>query len=97
MIEPTETYGKKELDQFSDVVKTILNLINEHPEVLKTVPHFTPIDRVDEVTANKTPVFTEVITSKLPEIIADRVDVDKLRKSTTSDLCEMIVTAHKNS
>lgn len=97
MIEPTETYGKKELDQFSDVVKTILNLINEHPEVLKTVPHFTPIDRVDEVTANKNPILSEVITTKLPEIIADRVDVDKLRKSTTSDLCEMIITAHKNS
>jgi len=97
MIEPTETYGKKELDQFSDVVKTILNLVNEHPEVLKTVPHFTPIDRVDEVTANKNPVLSEVITSKLPEIIPDRVNADKLRQSTTSDLCQMIIDAHKNS
>jgi glycine dehydrogenase len=85
------------LDQFSDVVKTILNLVNEHPEVLKTVPHFTPIDRVDEVTANKTPVLSEVITSKLPEIIPDRVNADKLRQSTTSDLCQMIIDAHKNS
>jgi glycine dehydrogenase len=58
MLEPTETYSKKELDQFSDVVETILKLVNEHPEVLKTVPHFTPIDRVDEVLANKTPVLT---------------------------------------
>jgi glycine dehydrogenase len=96
MIEPTETYSKKELDEFSHVVKTILNLINEHPEVLKTVPHFTPIDRVDEVGANKNPILSEVITAKLPEIIPDRVAVDKLRNSTMSDLCEMILKAHQN-
>lgn len=97
MVEPTETYGKKELDQFANVVKTIFQLINEHPEVLKTVPHFTPIDRVDEVNANKNPVLTEVITSHLPDIIEDRVDAEKLRNSTAGDLCEMIVKAHQNS
>lgn len=95
MIEPTETYGKKELDQFTDVVKTILKLVNEHPEVLKTVPHFTPIDRVDEVAANKTPTFAEKITDHLPDIIPDRVDSEKLRKSTAGDLCELILKAHQ--
>lgn len=97
MVEPTETYGKKELDQFAEVVKTILHLINEHPEVLKTVPHFTPIDRVDEVNANKNPVLSELITGHLPDIIEDRVDAQKLRNSSASDLCEMIVQAHQNS
>jgi glycine dehydrogenase len=97
MLEPTETYGKKELDQFTNVVTTILGLINEHPEVLKTVPHFTPIDRVDEVGANKNPVLSEVITKHLPDIIEDRVDASKLRNSTPADLCAMIVEAHKNS
>ena len=97
MLEPTETYGKKELDQFSNVVSTILNLINEHPEVLQSVPHFTPIDRVDEVNANKNPVLSEVITKNLPEIIIDRVDAAKLRNSTPADLCAMIVNAHQNS
>jgi len=97
MLEPTETYGKAELDQFADVVSTILNLINEHPEVLKTVPHFTPIDRVDEINANKSPVLSEVITEHLPDIIEDRVDVQKLRNSTPGDLCEMILKAHQNS
>lgn len=97
MLEPTESYSKKELDQFANVVQTILNLINQHPEVLKTVPHFTPIDRVDEVTANKSPVLAEVITAHLPEIIIDRVDAEKLRNSTPGDLCEMIVKAHQNS
>ena len=94
MFEPTETYSKKELDQFADVVKTILKLVNEHPEVLKTVPHFTPIDRVDEVGANKNPQFAEKITDHLPDIIPDRVDSDKLRKSTAGDLCELILKTH---
>ncbi len=95
MFEPTETYSRKELDQFAEVVKTILKLVNEHPEVLKTVPHFTPIDRVDEVGANKTPVLSEVITDHLPDIIPDRVDSDKLRKSTAGDLSELILQAHQ--
>lgn len=95
MLEPTETYSKKELDQFSEVVKTILQLITEHPEVLKTVPHFTPIDRVDEVSANKSPVLAEKITERLPSIIHDRVDSDRLRNSTPGDLCAMILKAHQ--
>jgi glycine dehydrogenase len=97
MLEPTETYGKKELDQFSEVVTTILGLVNKHPEVLKTVPHFTPIDRVDELAANKNPVLSEVITKNLPDIIEDRVNAENLRNSTPSDLCAMIVKAHENS
>jgi glycine dehydrogenase len=96
MLEPTETYGKKELDQFANVVTTILSLVNEHPEVLKTVPHFTPIDRVDELAANKNPVLSEVITKNLPEIIKDRIDAEKLRNLAPSDLCAMIVNAHQN-
>jgi glycine dehydrogenase len=78
-------------------VESILRLVNDHPEVLKTVPHFTPIDRVDEVLANKSPVFSEKITSHLPRIIPDRVDAEKLRNSTSSDLCEQILLAHRNS
>jgi glycine dehydrogenase len=97
MIEPTETYSKKELDQFVDVVKTILQLINQHPEVLKTVPHFTPIDRVDELGANKNPTLTEKITAHLPSIIVDRVNVEQLRSSTPADLCEMILKAHQET
>lgn len=97
MIEPTETYSKKELDQFAEVVESILKLVNEHPEVLKTVPHFTPIDRVDEVGANKNPVFTEKITKNLPNIIPDRVDSERLRNSTAGDLCEHILKAHRSS
>jgi glycine dehydrogenase len=95
MIEPTETYSKSELDQFAGVVSQILNLINSNPEVLRTVPHFTPIDRVDELAANKNPLFAEKLTNKLPEILPDRVSAAKLRNSTVGDLCEMIIEAHK--
>ncbi|MBY0516265.1 MAG: aminomethyl-transferring glycine dehydrogenase subunit GcvPB [Bacteriovoracaceae bacterium] len=95
MVEPTETYNKAELDQFSGVVKQILSLVKSNPEVLQTVPHFTPIDRVDEVTANKNPQLSEKNTKDLPPILPDRVNVDRLRKSTPGDLCEMIIEAHK--
>jgi glycine dehydrogenase len=95
MIEPTESYTKKELDQFVDVVSNILKLITDHPEVLKTVPHFTPIDRVDELTANKTPVFSEKITATLPTILPDRVPVEKLRSLTSSDLIDLIIRTHQ--
>jgi glycine dehydrogenase len=97
MIEPTESYTKKELDQFVDVVSTILKLVNEHPEVLKTVPHFTPIDRVDELAANKNPVLSEKIGTHLPMIIQDRVEVEKLRSLTPADLCELILKTHQNT
>jgi glycine dehydrogenase len=53
MIEPTESYTKKELDQFIEVVDTIYQMISEHPEVLLTAPHFAPISKVDELSANK--------------------------------------------
>ncbi len=95
MIEPTETYSKAELDQFADVVHTILKLVEDHPEVLKTVPHFTPIDRVDELGANKNPQMCEVITDRLPTILLDRLPVEKLRQTTSGDLCSLILEAHK--
>lgn len=97
MIEPTESYSKKELEQFSEMVKTIFKLVNEHPEVLKTVPHFTPIDRVDEVGANKNPLLAEKITSQLPAILPDRVDSERLRNSTPGDLCALILKAHTSA
>jgi glycine dehydrogenase len=97
MIEPTESYSKDELDKFATVVETIMDTTWEHPEVLKTVPHFTPIDRVDEVAANKNPTLTEKITDKLPEILPDRVDVKKLKAMTPRDLVNTILEASLKS
>jgi glycine dehydrogenase len=93
MVEPTESFSKIELDEFFDVVCGIYMLIEENPEVLQSVPHFTPIDRVDEVSANKTPIVSEKISS-LPEIIEDRVDVDELKQLDSSIIFEKINAAH---
>ncbi len=94
MIEPTESYSQNELDGFANVVKAIHTLINEYPQVLLTVPHFTPIDRVDEVTANKTPLFSEKIT-QLEPALPDRVENQLLRDKKTDEIIQLIVKAHE--
>lgn len=73
MVEPTESFSKKELDDFCNTVESIHRLISERPEVLKTVPHFTPIDRVEELAANKTPVLKGNLNT-LTEILNNRVE-----------------------
>ena len=95
MLEPTESYTKDELDGFCDVVKAIHHTINEYPHVLQTVPHFTPIDRVDEVAANKNPVLTEDITDKLSPILPDRIEAETLKSFSKENLIERIVEAHE--
>lgn len=85
MIEPTESYTKAELDRFADTVRAIGELIREHPEVLKTVPHFTPIDRVDEVAANRELTVSERVKdlvlpepNRVPPQELLEMDLDKL-------------------
>lgn len=95
MLEPTESYSKAELDGFCEVVKTIHRMIDEYPQILKTVPHFTPVDKVDEVLANKNPILTETFTNTLPEVLEDRVDADKLRNMSQTEIIEQILEAHK--
>lgn len=96
MIEPTESYSKKELDHFIDAVIAIKKLIEEHPEVLLTVPHFTPIARVDEVSANKNLILQEKIRS-LSTPLADRLDHRTLYHTSASDICALILKAHKEN
>ena len=95
MLEPTESYTKSELDEFCGVVKSIYNTINEYPHILQTVPHFTPIDRVDEVEANKNPILSEDITDELAPILDDRIGVDKLKKLKLPELIKEIIAAHE--
>ncbi len=94
MVEPTESYTKAELDKFADAVLDLYDLIDERPEVLTTVPHFTPIDRVMEVEANKKPVFSEKITA-LPEIIANRTEPALISSMPLADVRAMILKAHE--
>ena len=50
MIEPTETESKETLDEFANVLKTIIKELKEDPELLKNAPHTIP-GRLDEVKA----------------------------------------------
>ena len=94
MVEPTESYTKAELDRFADAVLAMLDLIEEKPEVLLTVPHFTPIDRVEETAANKKPVLSEKITS-LPEILENRKEPQVLWGMPLDDIKAAILEAHE--
>ncbi len=95
MFEPTESYSKAELDHFVEIVKGVHLLINEHPEVLISAPHFTPIKKVDEVDANKNLVFMENLT-KLPTLYKNIIDPIQLSQMKVSDVCKKIVDAHTN-
>ena len=79
MIEPTESFTKKELDRFADAVIAIKRLIMSTPEVLNTAPHFTPIDRVDEVSANRNLILMEEI-NHLPPLPFNRIKNSTLLK-----------------
>jgi glycine dehydrogenase subunit 2 len=57
MIEPTETEGRRELDQFIEAMISIAKEIETDPQVVKTAPHGTRTSRVDEVTAARKPVL----------------------------------------
>jgi glycine dehydrogenase len=94
MVEPTESFTKKELDRFVDVVKSIYNILQETPEVLKTTPHFTPVRKIDEVGANKNLTLSEKI-EKLPEVYPNVIGPEELSQMETEDVRQEIVKYHK--
>lgn len=96
MVEPTESFTKKELDEFADTVTSIFKLATNHPEVLLTTPHFTPIRRVDEATANKKPQFFEKIT-QLPELFTDLKAPKILKETPKEHLWQEILKAHQSA
>jgi glycine dehydrogenase subunit 2 len=57
MIEPTETEGKHEIDQFIDAMISISKEVETDPQLVKTAPHGTRTSRVDEVLAARKPVL----------------------------------------
>jgi len=57
MIEPTETESLETLDGFIDVMIAIAKEAKENPEVLRAAPHNTPVRRLDEVRAVRTPIL----------------------------------------
>jgi glycine dehydrogenase subunit 2 len=57
MIEPTETEGKHEIDQFISAMISIAKEVETDPQLVKTAPHGTRTSRVDEVAAARKPVL----------------------------------------
>jgi glycine dehydrogenase len=92
MIEPTESYTKAELDRFAKAVKAIRRLIREHPKALLTAPHFTPIDRVEEVEANRDVCLSESLES-LPVLNQARIPSSELAKMPVEAIYSKIVEA----
>jgi glycine dehydrogenase len=92
MIEPTESYTKRELDRFAEAIITMFRLVDEQPTVLKTVPHFTPVDRVDDVQANKHLVLSMPLTT-LPEVLPNRIAPDQLAHMPLEAIADAIRAA----
>ena len=90
MIEPTESYTKSELDRFADAVITIKEIISECPEAFKTAPHFTPIDRVDEVGANRNLILYEKL-DHLPSLHINRIHPSTLNQLHVTEIKDRIL------
>ncbi len=57
MIEPTETESRRDLDLFIEAMTAIAREAKENPDLLKTAPHVSPVRRLDETAAARTPVL----------------------------------------
>jgi len=57
LIEPTESVGRHELDQFVEAMRAIAREAVEDPETVINAPHTTRIGRLDEAAAARKPVL----------------------------------------
>jgi glycine dehydrogenase subunit 2 len=57
LIEPTESVGRQELDQFIEAMRSIAREAVENPELVLNAPHDTRIGRLDEAAAARKPVL----------------------------------------
>ncbi len=57
LIEPTESVGRQELDQFIEAMRSIAREAVEDPELVLNAPHGTRIGRLDEAAAARKPVL----------------------------------------
>lgn len=89
MIEPTESYSKAELDRFCEAVLTMLEFVRERPDVLVHVPVFTPVDRVNEVEANRQVTLFESLHT-LPEPHPSRLKAKEIGNLPISEICQRI-------
>jgi glycine dehydrogenase subunit 2 len=57
LIEPTESVGRQELDQFIEAMQSIAKEAVDDPELVLNAPHTTRIGRLDEAAAARKPVL----------------------------------------
>ena len=57
MIEPTETESKESIDAAVEVFRNLYHMAYENPEALHEAPVKTPVRRLDEVRAARTPIL----------------------------------------
>ena len=95
MIEPTESYTKDELDHLAKVIKALKVCALEHPETLKAAPHFTPVGRIDEVSANRKLQLSEYI-KELPKLPENRIAPSKLQTLPPEAIVELLISEKHN-
>ena len=61
MIEPTETETRERLDDFAEVVRSILAEAADDPSIAREAPHTTPVRRLDEASASRRPVVRQAL------------------------------------
>jgi glycine dehydrogenase subunit 2 len=59
MIEPTETETRESLDGFADAIESILAEAEDDPEIARQAPYTTPVRRLDEAAAARSPVVRQ--------------------------------------
>ena len=96
MIEPTESYTKKELDRFLEAVLAIKDIIDDAPYALKSAPHFTPIDRVDEVSANRNLCLYETL-DRLPPLPHNRISPTELMRLDVEEIKQRVIQLAKDT
>jgi glycine dehydrogenase subunit 2 len=57
LIEPTESVGRQDLDEFIYAMKSVAKEAEENPQLVIDAPHTTRIGRLDEATAARKPVL----------------------------------------
>jgi glycine dehydrogenase subunit 2 len=57
LIEPTESVGRQEIQQFIDAMRAIAREAEETPDLVTNAPHTTRIGRLDEAAAARKPVL----------------------------------------
>lgn len=53
LIEPTETENLDNLKEFSETMNKIAQEVIDNPELVLNAPHYSPVKRLDEATANR--------------------------------------------